>query len=199
MIKALIFDFGGVLMRTEDQLARRKWEARLGLAENELATLVFGNPVSALASVGKAQTEAIWQHVAGQLQLGPDDLAQLRHDFWTGDILDKELAAFVAGRRGKQRTALLSNAWPDARTWFSVHPEIVAAFEMMVISGEEGVAKPDPEIYRRTLERLNVAPAEAVFVDDFVENVEAARALGIHAVQFLNRAQAIRDVEELLQ
>jgi HAD superfamily hydrolase (TIGR01509 family) len=57
-------------------------------------------------------------------------------------------------------------------------------FDAILFSAEEGLKKPDPELYRRALARLNVQPGEAVFVDDFSENVEAARALGLAGVHF---------------
>ena len=54
MTKALVFDFGGVLMRTVDLSMRRRWEVRLGLPEWGLAKLVFDNPVAREATVGAA-------------------------------------------------------------------------------------------------------------------------------------------------
>lgn len=197
-IKALIFDFGGVLMRTEDQAPRRMWEARYGLKDWGLAELVFGNPFSTRATIGQADTEAIWQHVAEQLKLQAQDLAELQRDFWAGDRLDTVLIDFVAGQRGMLRTAILSNAWPDARIYFSSHPEIRSAFDLLVISAEEGVAKPDPEIYRRALDRLSVEAGEAIFVDDMPANVEGAQALGLAGILFQDREQVLGELEKLL-
>ncbi len=197
-IQALIFDWGGVLMRTEDQTERRKWEARLGLQDWELAGLVFGNPVARQASTGQAGTGAVWEQVGATLGLAPDELSRLRRDFWAGDRLDTELVGYIANLRPRCQTAILSNAWSDARTFFTGHPEILAAFDQIVISGEEGMMKPDPEIYRRTLARLGVSPQQAVFVDDMPENVTAAAALGIHGLQFHSREQVIARLTELL-
>ena len=150
----------------------------------DLANLVFGSPIADRAMVGAASTEEVWAHVAAELGLDADGLAELQRDFWAGDRLDTTITDFVARQRGRRRTAILSNAWPDARVAFGQFPQLAVAFELWVISAEEGVAKPDAEIYRRTLNRLHVQPVEAVFVDDFAHNVEAARALGIHAIHF---------------
>jgi epoxide hydrolase-like predicted phosphatase len=68
----------------------------------------------------------------------------------------------------------------------------------MIISAEERVAKPDRRIYQITMERLGMDPGEIVFVDDLIENVEAARQLGINAVHFQNNAQAITEVQRYL-
>jgi HAD superfamily hydrolase (TIGR01509 family) len=68
----------------------------------------------------------------------------------------------------------------------------------LIISAEEGVAKPDARIYHIALSRLGVSAAQTVFVDDLAENVRAARALGIRSIQFESTAQVIARVQEYL-
>jgi HAD superfamily hydrolase (TIGR01509 family) len=70
--------------------------------------------------------------------------------------------------------------------------------ETIIISAEEMMAKPDPEIYELALERLNAAPEECLFVDDQLLNVTAAEALGMQAVQFTDNDQTIRTIREKL-
>ncbi|WP_336884801.1 HAD-IA family hydrolase [Frateuria defendens] len=65
-------------------------------------------------------------------------------------------------------------------------------FEGIVVSGAERLAKPDPAIYRLLCERHGVVPARALFTDDAPRNIEAARALGMHAVPFTG-ADALRE------
>jgi putative hydrolase of the HAD superfamily len=67
-----------------------------------------------------------------------------------------------------------------------------------VFSCEVGLAKPDPAIYNLVLRLCSTQPEEAIFVDDFVENIEAANALGIHGILFKNAKQAMADVRDLL-
>jgi HAD superfamily hydrolase (TIGR01509 family) len=69
-------------------------------------------------------------------------------------------------------------------------------FDVFVTSAEVGVMKPAARIYHVVLERMGVAPSQAVFVDDFIENVEAARRLGMHAVHFADPVAARRQIEE---
>ena len=72
---------------------------------------------------------------------------------------------------------------PDARE--SLKDRINGdTFDVLVYSGEEGVKKPDAEIFKRALERLAVQPAQAVFVDDVLANVQAARELGMQAIHY---------------
>ena len=58
--------------------------------------------------------------------------------------------------------------------------------------------KPDPHIYQLALERLSVAPAESVFIDDFVRNINGARQLGMHAIHFQSRSPMLQALSELL-
>ncbi len=196
MIRAVVFDIGGVLVRTEDLEPRRKWEKRFGLPEWGLADLVFNCPASRRASVGQATRHEVWAEVARQLSLAPAELAELKADFWKGDTWDADLLAFVRSLRPRFQTGIISNAWPDAREAVQAHVN-GETFDVIIFSGEEGVEKPDPEIYRRALAQLNVAPAEAVFIDDMLPNVEAARALGMHGVHFLTGIDVRAELEKL--
>ncbi len=197
-IRAVIFDMGGVLLRSESESGRRKWEQRLGLAEGELAEIVFNSPVSQRATLGRATDEDVWAHVAGRFGLDHETLRQLRRDFWSGDRADVQLADFLRDLRPRYKTAILSNAWPGARKALTERWGLGSVVDEIIISAEEGVAKPDPAIYHIALRRLGVRPAEAVFVDDMAANVEAARALGMHGIQFRTREQAIADVRRIL-
>jgi putative hydrolase of the HAD superfamily len=189
MIRAVIFDIGGVIVRTEDLEPRRRWERRFGLPDWGLAQIVFEGPVAVAASLGHAGLDAVWEVVRQRLNLGAGELAQLREEFWAGDRYDHALLGYIRSLRPRYRTGIISNAWPGTRAFHQPHIN-GETFDTVLYSAEEGLAKPDPAIYRRCLERLRVTPEEAVFVDDVLENVEAARALGMAGVHF----RAGRDV-----
>ncbi len=197
MIRAVYFDMGGVLLRSESKAGRRKWESCLGLAEGALSPIVFENRVSALATLGRASTDQVWAEVGRLLALADAPLAELRADFFAGDAFDVDLLAFVRGLRPRYKTGLISNAWPDARAATRLRLN-ATVFDLLVFSGEEGVQKPDPEIFRRSLARLGATPEEAIFVDDVAVNVDAARGMGMAGIHFLNPAQARGEVEALL-
>lgn len=75
--------------------------------------------------------------------------------------------------------------WPPFR---AREEHVFGRFRDIVVSGDEKLIKPDPAIYRLALDRFGLAPAEAMFVDDSLPNVESARAMGIHAVHFHDAA-----------
>ena len=198
-IKAVIFDFGGVLLRTEDPGGRRRWEKRLALETGELDRIVFGSDTTDGSMVGLATQDDVWQRVAAKLGLLDDEtLQELRRDFWSGDRLDVELVQFVRGLRRRCKTAILSNAWPGARRAFVQRFGLGDAVDEIIVSSEECIAKPDARIYRIAAERLGVAPQEALFVDDMEENVEAARAIGMRGIRFSNTRQAIAEIQKHL-
>ncbi len=181
--EAVVFDVGGVIVRTQDLEPRSKWEKRLGLGPWGLAKAVFESDTSYRASIGKAAVSEIWRDVGARFGLGDSDVAALQRDFWAGDRVDQELVAFIRSLRPQYKTALLTNAWPDARQVLTnrYHLDVV---DTIVISAEEGVLKPDPRIYQIALARLGVQADRAVFVDDVMQNVEGARAIGMRAMRF---------------
>jgi epoxide hydrolase-like predicted phosphatase len=197
-IRAVIFDMGGVLLRTESQHGRRKWESRLELKERELSQVVFGSEASARASIGLGTDADVWKNVASVLRLSDEQLKELERDFWSDDRIDAALVQFIRDLRPRCRTAILSNAWFGAREAISNKFGLGALVDAIIISAEEGIAKPDPRIYHIAAERLGVLPVEAVFVDDMEENVQAARAVGMRGVQFKDTAQALAEVRLLL-
>ncbi|NUS40936.1 MAG: HAD family phosphatase [Terrabacter sp.] len=94
--------------------------------------------------------------------------------------------------RGTRLVALTN--WP-AETFhhaLELYPDVFARFDDIVVSGVEGIAKPDPAIFRVLETRLGHPLDGIVYVDDAVANVEAARAAGLDALQFTS-AEALRD------
>ena len=198
MIRAVFFDFGSVLIRAEDNSKREAWEKRLGLSPGELAATIFESEAAARATVGEVTTAEMWQQIGERLQLDDEQRRQLQADFFRGDNLNAELVEFARELQPRYRLAILSNAWSNARRIFSQVYGLDDTFETMIISAEVGLAKPDPRIYHLAVERLDVRPEEAIFLDDRLENVEAAQAVGLRAVHFRDNVQAIAEMRAYL-
>jgi putative hydrolase of the HAD superfamily len=104
------------------------------------------------------------------------------------------IAAVRSARDAGVRTGLISNSWgtsiydPDA---------LEGMFDEIVISGDVGLHKPQPEIYELAADRLGVAPEECVFVDDLRENVRGAEEVGMTAVLHRETAATVARLEEL--
>jgi epoxide hydrolase-like predicted phosphatase len=197
-IKAIAWDMGGVILRTEDPNPREKWARRFGISLTALTDFVFGNDISRQASVGEKPTSAIWEYVANHFSLTPQDRELFEQDFWMGDRIDEELLEFIESLRKDHITALLSNAWGDARQTIGDRYPHWNRFDVSIFSAEVKMAKPDPKIFHYLLNTLRIRPQEAIFVDDMPENVSAANALGINGVCFLDTRQTILEIKKLL-
>jgi putative hydrolase of the HAD superfamily len=101
--------------------------------------------------------------------------------------------------RGFRMAILTNNVREWEELWRSKLP-VDEIFELVVDSAWVGMRKPDPAIYRLTIDRLGdgLAAQECLFVDDNDVNVETARKLGLHAVQFISNEQAIPEIRKLL-
>ncbi len=196
-IRAIIWDLGGVLVRTDNPTPRAQLAERLGLSRAELERMVFAGEWSDRATLGEISSDDLWQNICRQLKQPLEECASLQRSFWGGDRLDGGLIDYIRTLHRSYRTAILSNAFLDLRRALGQWG-IVDAFDQLIISAEVGVMKPDPRIFHLALERLKVAPADAVFVDDFAINVQAARSVGLQAIKFLDTAQVCAELERVL-
>lgn len=207
-IEAIVSDFGGVL--TSPLL-----DAFVGLQERRGIPLEAFGAALARAAVQDGGVNPLFELETGRLteaqfveklgaalraELGRDvDLARFGETFFEHLKPNEELFAFMRTLHGRgYRMAILTNnvrEWEPL--WRSMLP-IDELFELVVDSGFEGVRKPDPRIYEVTLDRLGVAPQATVFLDDMEINCDAARELGMRAVWFRSNAQAIGEIELLL-
>lgn len=184
-LKAVIFDFGGVLVRTRSQHLREAWEQRLGLPAGGASAVVFGGENGRATQLGQISDAEHWRQIRETLGLTEAELTEFRRDFFAEDILDADLLAYVDRLAAAGlHVGLLSNAADNARTVFGQKYGILEHFQSVTISAEEGVMKPDPRIFRIALARAGAAPEEAIFVDDFAENVAGAQAVGMIGVHF---------------
>jgi len=196
-IRAVFFDLGGVILRTEYQAPREHLAERLNMEYEDLVRLVFESETSRKASVGAISEEAHWEAVARRLNR-PQEIEAIRAEFFAGDVLDRGLVNFIRSLRPRWKTGVISNAWSGMRAYITAQ-KFDDAFDGLVMSAEVGVAKPKAEIYLLALEQLGVSPGEAVFVDDFDENVEGARAVGMSAIHFRDPESALVELKNLLK
>jgi putative hydrolase of the HAD superfamily len=183
MIKTVIFDVGGVLVRTADHSYRREWENILGLANGESEEIVFNSEMGIKAQKGEISDDVLWSWVGQYLNLG-NRLEAFRTSFWRGDKLDKELVTYIRSLRPGYQTAIISNATDGLNYSLNNTFKIADAFDLIVGSAEVKIMKPDPAIYEYALRGLNRAADESVFIDDFAHNIEAAGELGMATIHF---------------
>jgi len=197
-IKAVYFDLGGVIVRTEFQSPRERLADRVGLTYEDLERIVFESKSSQDASIGKISEDDHWKNVARTLHLPLKEKDTIHKEFFDGDIIDLGLLAYIRALRPRYKTGLISNAWDGLRPYME-REKFADAFDHLTISAEVGVMKPDAAIFQHALDQLGVKPKEAVFVDDFAENVAGCEAVGMHGIHFLSIEQALKDLKKLLK
>jgi putative hydrolase of the HAD superfamily len=197
-VRAIFFDLGGVILRTEYQTPREHLAQRLNMTYEYLSSAVFDGESARLASIGKITTDQHWVSVATKLGLPTAEAKALATEFFAGDVIDRVLLNSIRAFQPKYKTGLISNGWSDMRDYIVRH-RFEDAFDALVISAEVGLMKPSPEIFVLASERLQVEPGDAAFVDDTAVNVEAARALGMRGILFREPGQALADLRAQLE
>lgn len=205
--KALIVDWGGVLTTPLSE-ALDDWFAREGITaedytlvmrsfrDDALEALSVFDPVAALER-GELTVDRFEAAFAERLS------ARTGIAIEASGLVGRMFARFAAApamvnvvRRAKAAglaTALLSNSWGNDY----LRDDWDTLFDAVVISGEVGMRKPEPEIYRHTLALLGRAPGEAVFVDDLMVNVRGAAAVGIIGVHHRGYEETVAELREL--
>ncbi len=196
-IKAVFFDLGGVIVRTEFQAPRQQLADQFGMEYDDLNRIVFDSETGVRATVGEISSEEHWAFVIQRLKRPASELEAIREAFFAGDIVDRTLLDYIRSLRGKYKTGLISNAWSDLRK-FIIREKFGDAFDAMIISAEVGAAKPDPKIFKIALEQFGVSPKEAVFVDDVYENIKGCEKAGMKGIHFKDLETALQQLKKLL-
>ena len=110
---------------------------------------------------------------------------------------DRMLAAVKSAHDNGIRTGLISNSWGGSGIHYDGTP-LEELFDAVVISGDVGMHKPQPEIFRLGAERIDVPPEECVFVDDLRENCAGAEAVGMTAILHRGPDSTLPELEKLL-
>lgn len=196
-LRALLVDFGGVLTSNVFQ-SFREFCRNEGL-DRDCVKRLFREDRDALPLLRRLErgelTEAEFAERFGPL-LGVEDHSGLVDRLFAGMRPDEAMVAAVRrARSGGVRTGLVSNSWGAGRYDRDLFPEL---FDGVVISGEVGLHKPEPEIFRLAAERVGAAPGECVFVDDLRENCAGAEAVGMTAVLHRGAPETLPQLERLL-
>lgn len=196
-MKGLLVDFGGVLT-TNVFDSFRAFCVSEGLDRDAMGRL-FRHEPEALRLVRGLETAAITEDEFGERfgeLLGVEERVGLVERMFAGiEPDDAMLGALRAARAAEIRTGLISNSMGAGRYDRDSFPEL---FDGVVISGDVGLHKPQPEIFLLGCERVGLDPGECVFVDDLKENCAGAEAVGMTAMLHRGAETTIPELERLL-
>ena len=196
-MKGLIVDFGGVLTTNVFDSFKAFCRAE-GLPEDSVKNMFRerGEGLALLRELEKGELTAdeFSQKFAPLLGVSPDNLVE---KLFGGVGPDEPMVDAVRRARAAGiRTGLISNSWGNGLAY---DPALLdQLFDAVVISGEVGLHKPQPEIFLLGAERIGVAPGECVFVDDLRENCAGAEAVGMKAILHRGSEGTLPQLEELL-
>ncbi|HKR67819.1 MAG TPA: HAD family phosphatase [Streptosporangiaceae bacterium] len=196
-IKAVVFDLGGVLLDWDPRHLYRKLIAEPAEMEGFLSQIC--TPSWHLAHDLGADTEESCRELAA----AHPDRAELimawseRSEEMIAGQLDQAIAVLADVKSAGVKCLALSNMEPDKFRLRQASFPFFRYFDGCVISGIEGLAKPDRKIFEVLLARFDLEPAATVFIDDRAANVEVARELGIIAVHYAAASQLRNDLRAL--
>ena len=195
-LRAVVFDYGMVLSGpphpeaheelrritglSHDAFERFYWTDRLAYDRGDLTGLAFWQKFVADAALGLS---------AEQIAL----LNQWDARMWT-TVNERTLAWHKQLKEHGLQTGILSNMGDSVLEVILEKFAWIEDFDVLIWSYQHRLIKPDPAIYKLLLERLGSAAEETLFLDDKLENIEAARQLGIHALQFSTVDQLRQDL-----
>jgi putative hydrolase of the HAD superfamily len=202
-IKAIIFDFGGVMATFFRPELFQALEDKLGLQAGSLSEILWRSPEWRLAEVGAIGEQEYWRRIAPRLGFDTQEeqtrarTRDLQRALF-GDVeVDPNMVDLIRGLRSRYRTGLLSNTSANQPQRLVQRYNLEGLFDVVVISAAVGLAKPDPAIYRLALQGLGTAPETTVFVDDYEPNVAAAAEQGMQGVRFTGYEALVSALERL--
>lgn len=197
-ISALILDYGGVISQPQHPENVSNIRQILNQSFDDFET-VYKNRRAPYDS-GHISGEAYWLSVLQHYGLTPKEaeIARLiQEDVKSWTHLNESMIQFLTEGRPKiYRLAIVSNMMADTLVFLREQCRWLELFDELVFSCEVGKNKPGREIYETCLTRLKLPPHECLFVDDTMENVKGALAVGMQAIRFKTFAQFEADIAE---
>jgi len=198
-INAVIFDMGGVLLKTANPVPREALAKRFGVTCTELETFIFMSETSLRSEVGELSDKEHWEIALRHFNQPVDDYLAVYDEYFSGDAIDQELLDFAVSLKSNYQLGLLSNAWLNARAQLNKHFKFIDVFNVSVFSSEVGMRKPDQAIFKLMLKKMGVKAENAVFIDDMQSNVEGAISSGLHAIRYTDTSKTIAAVKMILK
>ena len=196
-IRAVLFDYGLVLSGPPDPAAREEMKQILGVDEERFRAIYWRHRDD--YDRGTLNSVAYWERVAHDLHR-PLDAKKLSaliaadNAHWTQPnqaMIDWAAALQSAGIK----TGILSNIGDAMEAGIVARFPWITAFTHRTFSHRLGIAKPDAAIYQHAAEGLGVPANEILFIDDREENIVAARAAGMHAIQYIDHADFLQQMQ----
>lgn len=193
-IKAVIFDWGGVLIDDPEEGLMRYCSDALGVSKEEY--IEAHKKFAPDFRRGSVTEDAYWGSVCGELGVAAPQDSLWGRAFEAIYSPKEEMFVLAASlRRNGYKTALLSNAELATMEYF--HGQGYDMFDVLIFSCTEGIKKPERRIYELALERLGTKASESIFIDDRPRCIDGAKAVGLNTILFESIEQVKATLEGL--
>lgn len=192
MIKAIIFDYGGVFtFRSNFRDYCEENKERLGIDPAELHKVIRENWMK--SRVNDMDSMLFWKNIAEHAKIDSDKLRKELLDFFG---FNYDLLEFVKKLKDKYKLGMLSNQIEDWLEEVIENHHFNDIFEVIVTSYGSKKAKPDIEIFKEIVEKMSVKPEECVYIDDMEKNVAPAEKLGMKMLLFKDFEQMKKELTD---
>jgi len=202
-IDTIIFDFGGVLYKTPNIKNLLRWQKILGITNDPEVTKLINEPGSSElfwdVMVGKVKEEELWNLLAKQWHIPSRLYSRFQKNMMSRRRINKPLEKILKSLKGKYKTAILSNAGDQTRNTMENVFGLNKIVDEIIISAEEGIAKPDKKFYEIALTRLNTQAENCVFIDDLLENIDSAKEMGMKTIHHTDNYITIQTISKHLE
>ena len=187
MIKAIIFDCFGVLIKSGHNLLRQDFP--------ELRNLV--DELQTKSDLGILNRDEFNEIIASKTNLTAQEIDDR---YWGTNKYNYSVIEIAKNFKatGKYKIALLSNISRDWMTEILGYFNDKKLFDEIVLSGDVNIIKPDQRIFKLMADKLNLQPDECIMIDDLASNINGARLAGMHGVVFFTPEQLIDDINKIL-
>lgn len=196
MIKAIIFDIGGVVLFPGDFNELRKEFAQILKTDVETLRPVF-REWWVKWRLGKIKEDEFFEGLSKYFGCGDEEKKELRDYVYMIGSLNKPVLGLIARLKKNYKISAATN---HAREWFednSKRFDFNRYFDIVVTSYEEGLAKPEEAFYKALLKKVGFAAEECVFIDNSKKNVEAAEKIGINVIFYEDYDSFVKSLKEL--
>lgn len=189
-IQAILLDWGGVFTSPrKDTSPTKALEKSLGIPENTLSKRLYDNEYWTKAQIGEISDEEFWRLTLRQFNIFDDTgISGFKARLFEGENARLRMGMINLVKQLKRHytVALLTNADSIFRPLLKTKFHVDRLFNHVIISAEVGIAKPDPDIFRKACQIVAARPQECIFVDDSLTNIQSAKGIGLYSIQYLN-------------
>jgi epoxide hydrolase-like predicted phosphatase len=197
MIKGIIFDFGGPIVKNHSwQSVLDEYDKYYGFESGTVHSTM--NKYFKAAHNGDCTTvDDFFEKFNLDLPLDANQLNQILKEAEMNMVVDQNMVKLIKDYKNNYQTALLSNFTTNLNDFLEQF-EINNLFDVIVNSSVIKIAKPSPQAYWHTLDEMKLEPQETIFIDDLSKNIEAAEEVGIQGILYENFEQTKSDLEKLI-